>query len=151
MIRIVDSYPFSDYLTVNETAKEPPQEEEGKNSPTSLAIEATYINQNFSQQMLAVRIFNYHIAGNFRWCKFSHKLEISLRNKISKFLIFEHFLGMRIQSRSARRFKPVFIFAQEACFRIMRKFAPFENFPLYGTHLFNSLYHNNVFHKCRKV
>ena len=43
-----------DYLTVNETAKEPPQDEEGKNSPGSLAIEATYINQNFSQQMLVV-------------------------------------------------------------------------------------------------
>ena len=50
----------------------------------------------------------YRIAGNFRWCKFSHEFEISLR------------------------IKPVFIFAQEACFRITRKFAPFENFLLYG-------------------
>lgn len=49
--------PFVDYLTVNETAKEPPQDEEGKNSPSSLAIEATYINQNFSQQMLIVSFF----------------------------------------------------------------------------------------------
>ena len=48
-------YIVLDYLTVNETAKEPPQDEEGKNSPSSLAIEATYINQNFSQQMLVVK------------------------------------------------------------------------------------------------
>ena len=44
----------ADFLTVNETAKEPPQEEQGKNSPNSLAVEATYINQNFSQQVLMV-------------------------------------------------------------------------------------------------
>ena len=31
---------------------------------------------------------NYRIAGTFRWCKFSHKLEISLRIK-SRSLIFE--------------------------------------------------------------
>lgn len=43
-----------DFLTVSETAKEPPQEETGINCPTSLAMEATYINQNFSQQMLLV-------------------------------------------------------------------------------------------------
>lgn len=41
-----------DYLTVSETAKEPPQEEEGMNCPQNLSIEATYVNQNFSQQML---------------------------------------------------------------------------------------------------
>ena len=54
-----------DYLTVNETAKEPPQDEEGKNSPSSLAIEATYINQNFSQQMLVVR--NTHLINAHVW------------------------------------------------------------------------------------
>ena len=43
-----------DYLTVSETAKQPPQDEAGINSPQSLAVEATYINQNFSQQMLMV-------------------------------------------------------------------------------------------------
>ena len=47
----------ADYLTVSETAKEPPQDEVGNNSPTSLGIEATYINQNFSQQMLLVRAY----------------------------------------------------------------------------------------------
>lgn len=41
-----------DYLTVSETAKDPPQEEEGMNCPQNLSIEATYVNQNFSQQML---------------------------------------------------------------------------------------------------
>ena len=41
--------------TVSETAKEPPQSEEGEvNSPQRLSLEATYINQNFSQQMLQV-------------------------------------------------------------------------------------------------
>eukprot|EP00118_Oscarella_pearsei_P014227 m.120530 g.120530 ORF g.120530 m.120530 type:complete len:550 (+) comp37734_c0_seq8:49-1698(+) len=42
-----------DLMTVNETAVEPPQEE-GKsiNAPASLALEATFINQNFSQQVL---------------------------------------------------------------------------------------------------
>jgi hypothetical protein len=53
-----------DYLTVNETAKEPPQDEEGKNSPSSLAIEATYINQNFSQQMLVVRMHKCCISSH---------------------------------------------------------------------------------------
>ena len=41
-----------DFITVSETAVEPPQDEEGMNSPTDLAMEATFINQNFSQQVL---------------------------------------------------------------------------------------------------
>jgi hypothetical protein len=40
---------------VSETAKEPPQDEDGMNCPQNLSIEATYVNQNFSQQMLLVR------------------------------------------------------------------------------------------------
>nr|XP_002126137.1 eukaryotic translation initiation factor 3 subunit D-like [Ciona intestinalis] len=40
-----------DLLTVSETANEPPQDE-GMNSPHNLAMEATYINHNFSQQVL---------------------------------------------------------------------------------------------------
>lgn len=44
---------FSDLLTVSETANEPPQEEGNSfNSPRNLAMEATYINHNFSQQCL---------------------------------------------------------------------------------------------------
>ena len=43
-----------EFLTVDETAKEPPQEESGINSPQGLALEATYINQSLSQQMLVV-------------------------------------------------------------------------------------------------
>ena len=46
--------PHTDLLTVSEKAKEPPHDESGINSPTSLALEATYINHNFSQQMLMV-------------------------------------------------------------------------------------------------
>ncbi|VDO82165.1 unnamed protein product [Soboliphyme baturini] len=42
-----------DYPTVSETAIEPPQEEGNTiNSPRNLAIEAMYINRNFSQQVL---------------------------------------------------------------------------------------------------
>ena len=45
----------SDLLTVNETAIETPNDsdpEKGINSATNLALEATFINQNFSQQVL---------------------------------------------------------------------------------------------------
>jgi translation initiation factor 3 subunit D len=42
-----------DLLTVNETAVEPPQDDAvSLNSPRNLAIEATFINHNFSQQVL---------------------------------------------------------------------------------------------------
>ncbi|KAA0705760.1 Eukaryotic translation initiation factor 3 subunit D [Triplophysa tibetana] len=42
-----------DLLTVSETANEPPQDEGSSlNSPRNLAMEATYINHNFSQQCL---------------------------------------------------------------------------------------------------
>jgi len=44
-----------DLLTVSETANEPPQDEGSSlNSPRNLAMEATYINHNFSQQCLRV-------------------------------------------------------------------------------------------------
>lgn len=44
---------FSDLLTVSETAAEPPQDEGNSlNSPRNLALEATFINHNFSQQVL---------------------------------------------------------------------------------------------------
>jgi len=42
-----------DLLTVNETAAEPPQDEGNSiNSPRKLALEATFVNHNFSQQVL---------------------------------------------------------------------------------------------------
>ena len=42
-----------DLLTVSETSTEPPQEEGSSlNSPRNLALEATYVNHNFSQQVL---------------------------------------------------------------------------------------------------
>lgn len=42
-----------DLLTVSETAAEPPQDEGNSlNSPRNLALEATFINHNFSQQVL---------------------------------------------------------------------------------------------------
>jgi len=42
-----------DLLTVSETAIEPPQDDPGSiNAPRNLALEATFINHNFSQQVL---------------------------------------------------------------------------------------------------
>ena len=42
-----------DLLTVSETATQPPEEEGTSiNSPRNLALEATFINHNFSQQVL---------------------------------------------------------------------------------------------------
>eukprot|EP01135_Chromosphaera_perkinsii_P006193 Nk52_evm10s442 gene=Nk52_evmTU10s442 len=42
-----------DYLTINETALEPPSDEaDAINRPASLKLEATYVNRNFSQQVL---------------------------------------------------------------------------------------------------
>ena len=50
---------FSDLLTVSETAAEPPQDEANSlNSHRNLALEATFINHNFSQQVLKGNIFN---------------------------------------------------------------------------------------------
>ena len=43
-----------DLLTVSETAQEPPQDEGNSiNSPHNLALEATFINVNFSQQVIS--------------------------------------------------------------------------------------------------
>ena len=43
---------FPDILTVSETATEPPQDETGINAPRNLGLEATFVNHNFSQQVL---------------------------------------------------------------------------------------------------
>ena len=51
---------FLDLLTVSETAAEPPQDEGNSlNSPRNLALEATFINHNYSQQVLK-GILNYN-------------------------------------------------------------------------------------------
>jgi len=45
----------TDLLTVSETATEPPQEEGSNlNSPKNLSLEATFVNHNFSQQVLKI-------------------------------------------------------------------------------------------------
>ena len=50
-----------DLLTVSETAAEPPQDEgTSLNSPRNLALEATFINHNYSQQVLK-REFKKHV------------------------------------------------------------------------------------------
>lgn len=41
-----------DYLTVYETSYNPPTDEDGINTPERLGLEATMVNQNFSQQIL---------------------------------------------------------------------------------------------------
>lgn len=44
-----------DLLTVNETSLEPPQDDTNSlNSPRNLALEATFINHNFSQQVIFI-------------------------------------------------------------------------------------------------
>jgi len=49
-----------DLLTVSETAAEPPQDEGSSlNSPRNLALEATFINHNFSQQVLKADVDKY--------------------------------------------------------------------------------------------
>jgi len=46
---------ITDLLTVSETATEPPQEEGNNlNSPKNLSLEATFVNHNFSQQVLKI-------------------------------------------------------------------------------------------------
>ena len=53
---------FTDLLTVSETAAEPPQDEGSSlNSPRNLALEATFINHNFSQQVLKGQIFKNYV------------------------------------------------------------------------------------------
>uniref|UniRef100_A0A4W4ED77 Eukaryotic translation initiation factor 3 subunit D n=1 Tax=Electrophorus electricus TaxID=8005 RepID=A0A4W4ED77_ELEEL len=53
-----------DLLTVSETANEPPQDEGNSlNSPRNLAMEATYINHNFSQQCLLTLVGSALVFG----------------------------------------------------------------------------------------
>ena len=48
-----------DLLTVSETAAEPPQDEgTSLNSPRNIALEATFINHNYSQQVLKRKFKN---------------------------------------------------------------------------------------------
>lgn len=64
-----------DLLTVNETSVEPPNDDgTSLNSPRNLAIEATFINHNFSQQVSIIyQLFEisfsyYFILGIERCC-----------------------------------------------------------------------------------
>lgn len=50
-----------DLLTVNETSVEPPDDGNSLNSPRNLAIEATFINHNFSQQVSLAIDRRFHI------------------------------------------------------------------------------------------
>lgn len=53
-----------DLLTVSETAIEPPQDDTGSiNSPRNLALEATFINHNFSQQVL--KMVSFYLSNIF--------------------------------------------------------------------------------------
>lgn len=58
--------PF-DYITVNENAADPPADSDDPtniNSPASLSLEATYINQNFSSQVIAASTKSYQPSPN---------------------------------------------------------------------------------------
>lgn len=68
-----------DLLTVNETSVEPPQDDGNSlNSPRNLALEATFINHNFSQQ---VRVPSFKIIKlNLKYMELKQGLE---KNKIS--------------------------------------------------------------------
>lgn len=54
-----------DLLTVNETAAEPPFNDDSNsiNNPRNLALEATFINHNFSQQVLKQNEEKYHFKN----------------------------------------------------------------------------------------
>lgn len=53
-----------DLLSVSETATEPPQDEGNSiNSPRNLALEATFINHNFSQQVLRMVSFFFSLKS----------------------------------------------------------------------------------------
>ena len=88
-----------DYLTVNETALDPPADEKDPiNSPGSLAQEATVINQNFSQQVLLRDVKPYKfpepnpfqtagedvasVAYKYRRWKLSEKINVIIRSEI---------------------------------------------------------------------
>jgi len=58
-----------DYLTVNETSNDPPSDEKDAiNSPNALSQEATFINQNYSQQVLLKggKKYEFGIGGEIK-------------------------------------------------------------------------------------
>ena len=81
----------------------------------------------------------YRIAGNFRWCKFSHKMKIKHRIKFrnlnfrNRTLLYSTRVHVRttvydytVQATptcTENKISKVFIFAHTARFRIMRKFS----------------------------
>ena len=65
-----------DLLTVSETAAEPPQDEgTSLNSPRNLALEATFINHNYSQQVLKREFKKYAIHI---FCRFPSRKELNV-------------------------------------------------------------------------
>ena len=59
----------TDLLTVSETATEPPQEEGSNlNSPKNLSLEATFVNHNFSQQVLKIVSQVFVMIELWYWC-----------------------------------------------------------------------------------
>jgi hypothetical protein len=60
----------TDLLTVNETSVEPPQDDGNSlNSPRNLALEATFINHNFSQQVLKTVTQILHLWSKKQYMK----------------------------------------------------------------------------------
>eukprot|EP00629_Pelagomonadales_sp_RCC1024_P017180 CAMPEP_0119273930 /NCGR_PEP_ID=MMETSP1329-20130426/11153_1 /TAXON_ID=114041 /ORGANISM="Genus nov. species nov., Strain RCC1024" /LENGTH=567 /DNA_ID=CAMNT_0007274187 /DNA_START=134 /DNA_END=1834 /DNA_ORIENTATION=- len=100
-----------DYLTVSETSHEPPQarpdddsDEEGQrkpdiNTPEKLSIEATMINQNFSQQILKPGAVAEKMAlpNPFAEADESDARPASLAYRYRKFALGEHELVVRTE------------------------------------------------------
>ena len=68
----------------------------------------------------------YRIAGNFRWCKFSHKLEISL--KIPKFK-FSNISWPCVYNREAQGILSQFLFHTKGMFSNYAKICTIRKFP----------------------
>lgn len=71
---------YFDLLTVNETAAEPPYyDEEGKsiNSPKNLALEATFINHNFSQQVLRMGEEKFNLENKNPFIQEDDEVEVA--------------------------------------------------------------------------
>lgn len=93
------NFSTTDYFTVNETSVEPPVEDarDPLNSASALMREATFINQNFSQQVL-VRVRNKSSSN------FPIQFIFPNANPISIYFFPSHFELGTIQFRTSKSF-----------------------------------------------
>jgi translation initiation factor 3 subunit D len=89
-----------DYLTVNETASEPPSDEKDDksiNSAGSLSREATYINQNFSQQILSGSADPLQLANSNPFVQGDDENPASIAYRYRRFKVGEYNLVVRAE------------------------------------------------------